>query len=103
MLASLPNNVNGCSKKYVNLSAWGGGKCPKKALFRAKNLALCRYHSCAAAPRRHLQASGEETADGEVNRARTKRRLFPRRCLSAATMSHSSAPRWALINSNFTF
>lgn len=76
---------------------------PKKAPFRAKNPAFCRYHSCAAAPRRHLQARGEETADGEVNRARTKRRLFLRRCLSATTMSHSSAPRWALINSNFTF
>lgn len=75
----------------------------KKAPFRAKNPAFCRYHSCAAAPRRHLQARGEETADGEVNRARTKRRLFLRRCLSATTMSHSSAPRWALINSNFTF
>lgn len=79
----------------LNLSTWGTRY--------QKNPAFCLYLCGGAAPRHHLQALGEETADGEVKQVRTKRWLFLRRRLSDTTMSHSSVPWWALINSNFTF
>lgn len=46
--------------------------------------------------------SVRKRGDGEVN-PEHKAQIVPSRCLSLITMSHSFAPQWALINSNFTF
>lgn len=61
---------------------------------------LKQYHPCMHSVSR--KGAGRVGGHREVN-LKHKDRIVPPRCLSVVTMSHSFVPRWALINSNFTF